>query len=136
MDGFPPLATWIAGGAFVVNILVIVWTASRSQARTEASIAQAIAGEREKRMEQIYDAREFARGQAAAAAAKADAAVSKITDVEMRLMQTLQQYPSKTDIREMLNEKLEPVAARLDTVYDELMRRGVQSTAVRPNGER
>lgn len=135
MDQIPPLAVLVSLCAFGVNLVVVIWAASRSQAKNESVAREMLAVERESRTAQFYEAREFARSQAAIAAAKADGAVTKITDVEMRLLQTFQHYPNKTDIRELFNEKLEPVVARLDTVYDELMRRGVQTTALRPSGE-
>lgn len=128
MDSIPPLATFVALGAFVVNIAVIIWTAARASTKTEATIERAIATERERRAEQFYEAREFARSQASVAGGKADAAHSKIQDVEMRVLQMFTNYPTKTDMREMFGEKLEPVTNRLDAVYDELMRRGVHSS--------
>jgi hypothetical protein len=121
------LQTLVGPAAFVINILVIVWTASRSAAKTEASIEKAIAAEREKRAEQFYEAREFARAQAANAVGKADAAHVKIQDVELRVLQMFTNYPTKSDMREMFGEKLDPITNRLDAVYDELMRRGVHS---------
>ena len=123
----------IAGIAFLLNIAITIWSSSRSQAKNEASttalIERLVATEREKRAEQFYDAREFARQQAAEAIGKADAAHTKIADVELRLLQMFTNYPTKTDMREMFGEKLEPVANRLDAVYDELMRRGVHSSS-------
>jgi len=125
----PPLATFVALAAFIVNILVIVWSASRSAAKTESSIERAMGAEREKRAEQFYEAREFARHQVADAIGKADAAHSKIADVELRLIQMFAHYPTKTDMRDMFVEKFEPVTDRLDAVYGELMRRGVHSSS-------
>lgn len=125
MESIPAL---VALGAFVVNILVIVWSASRAASKTEASIEKALAAEREKRAEQFYEAREFARQQAGDAIGKADSAHTKIADVELRLLQMFTNYPTKADMREMFGEKLEPVTNRLDAVYDELMRRGVHSS--------
>lgn len=121
----------VAGVAFAVNVAITIWSASRAQAKNEASTAALIerllATEREKRAEQFYEAREFARAQAADAVGKADAAHVKIQDVELRVLQMFTNYPTKSDMREMFGEKLDPLSARMDAVYDELMRRGVRA---------
>lgn len=126
----------VAFMAFAVNIAVMIWTAARAQAKSEAAMRELLATERETRANQFYEAREFARSQAAIAVKKADEASAKITEVEMQLLKSFQDYPTKSDIRDMFSEKFEPVAARLDTVYDELMRRGVQTTALRKPGDK
>lgn len=121
----------VAGLAFLLNVAIVIWSTSRAQAKNEAAIAslieRSLATEREKRAEQFYEAREFARSQAADAVGKADAAHVKIQDVELRMLQMFTNYPTKTDMREMFGEKLEPLSARMDAVYDELMRRGVRA---------
>lgn len=130
-------AFWtIAGLAFALNIGVTVWTASRAQARGESAIKSLIATEREARTNQFYEAREFARSQAADAVGKADAAHLKIQDVELRMLQMFTNYPTKTDMREMFGEKLDPITSRLDAVYDELMRRGVRSPPTTLRGDK
>lgn len=125
----------VAGLAFVLNIAITIWSAARAQAKNEAATAalveRLVSAEREQRASQYYEAREYARQQASEALGKADAAHTKIADVELRLLQMFTNYPTKTDMREMFGEKLEPVAARLDAVYDELMRRGIHN---RPTG--
>lgn len=119
----------VAGAAFLLNIGITLWSASRAQAKNEASttalIERLVNAEREKRVEQMYESREYARQLVADASGKADAAHVKIADVELRILQMFTNYPTKTDMRELFGEKLEPVATRLDAVYDELMRRGV-----------
>lgn len=123
-----PAAFWTVGGlAFLVNIAVMVWTASRAQAKGEAAMERLVAAEREARTSQFYEAREFARSQASEAVGKADSAHVKIQDVELRMLQMFTNYPTKTDMREMFGEKLDPITTRLDAVYDELMRRGVHT---------
>lgn len=126
----------VAFMAFAVNIAVMIWTAARAQAKSEAATRELMATERETRANQFYESREFARSQAAIAVKKADAASARITEVEMQLLRSFQDYPTKADIRDMFSEKFEPIAARLDTVYDEMMRRGVRSTALRNSGDK
>lgn len=121
----------IAGLAFAVNVAVTIWSTSRSQAKNEASttalVERLVADERQKRVEAGYEAREYARQQAAEAIAKADAAHVKITDVELRLLQMFTNYPTKSDLRELFNEKFDPVKDRLDVVYDALIQRGIRA---------
>lgn len=130
---------WVGGVAFAVNLAVMIWSAARAQAKGEATIKTLIATEREKRAEQFYEAREFARSQAQAAAEKADAASAKITDVEVRMLQAFTNYPTKADMRELFSEKLHPVEERLSVVYDALVQRGLQTptrTYPSPVGDR
>ncbi|HRP74570.1 MAG TPA: hypothetical protein PKZ27_03185 [Rhodocyclaceae bacterium] len=121
----------VAGLAFALNIAITLWSAARAQAKNESStsalIERLVADEREKRAMQFYDAREFARSQAADAVGKADAAHTKIQDVELRMLQMFTNYPTKTDLRDLFSEKFRPVEDRLDVVYEALVQRGVRS---------
>lgn len=129
MTDLPAAGFWTVGGlAFMLNLAVMVWTASRAQAKGEAAMERLIASEREARTGQFYEAREFARAQAANAVGKADAAHTKIQDVELRMLQMFTNYPTKTDMREMFGEKLEPLSDRLDLVYEALIQRGLTAT--------
>lgn len=112
-------AHWISLGGFVLALLVQTVALIRWFTRREIESERGRAAERETWRAELHSLETRVRMDTASAKSEGADAQRKVIELELRMERTLKQHPTKDDIRDMLG----PISARLETVYDELVRR-------------
>lgn len=112
-------AHWISLGGFALALLVQTIALIRWFTRREVESERSRAAEREAWRLELHGLETRMRMDTASAKSEGADAQRKVIELELRMERTLKQHPTKDDIRDMLG----PISARLETVYDELVRR-------------
>lgn len=112
-------AHWISLAAFGLALLVQTIALIRWFTAREVKAEAARHLEREAWRAELHGLETRMRMDTASAKSEGADAQRKVIELELRMERTLKQHPTKDDIRDMLG----PISARLETVYDELVRR-------------
>lgn len=112
-------AHWISLGGSALALLVQTIALIRWFTHREVQAESARHAERETWRAELHSLETRVRMDTASAKSEGADAQRKVIELELRMERTLKQHPTKDDIRDMLG----PISARLETVYDELVRR-------------
>ena len=112
-------AHWISLAAFGLALLVQTIALIRWFTAREIKAEAARHLERETWRAELHGLETRMRMDTASAKSEGADAQRKVIELELRMERTLKQHPTKDDIRDMLG----PISARLEHVYDELVRR-------------
>lgn len=113
------LAQWVPLAAFGLALLIQTIALIRWFTKREVEAERTRQLEREAWRTELHGLETRMRMDTASAKSEGADAQRKVIELELRMERTLKQHPTKDDIRDMLG----PISARLETVYDELVRR-------------
>lgn len=116
-------AHWISLAAFGLALLVQTIALIRWFTRREIESERGRAAERDTWRAELHSLETRVRMDIAAAKSEGADAQRKVSELELRMERTLKNHPTKDDIRDMLG----PISIRLESVYDELVRRGTHA---------
>lgn len=116
-------AHWISLGSFALALLVQTIALIRWFTHREVESERARAAERDAWRLELHGLETRMRMDTASAKSESADAQRKVIELELRMERTLKQHPTKDDIRDMLG----PISVRLESVYDELVRRGAHA---------
>jgi len=118
-------AQWISiGVVLLLNAIAGVWWLGSQLSKRDT----AIIGERDARQHQMQTVSDQLQRQIAEARLDAARAEKSVSALELTMVKQLALYPTKAEIRDMLADKFDPLAMKVEALLDELVRRGVQST--------
>lgn len=116
-------AHWISLGGFALALLVQTVALIRWFTHREVESERNRAAERDTWRAGLHSLETRMRVDTASAKSEGADAQRKVIELELRMERTLKNHPTKDDIRNMLG----PISIRLESVYDELVRRGTHA---------
>lgn len=118
-----------------ITLLINAVIATRAITKSEGDLRGEIAREREARLQQRQSERDHFDAKIGAANLAAAEAMRKVAELQLEMTRNFSQHPTKAELREMFEAQLMPLNSRVDTLIDELTRRGIRSTAIHPIGD-